>query len=652
MKDYQYTTFLLSLFIKHVSEENKKSYGVTSDYLSETVRKLFENTSGRTMFESNASFQVFVKKINARNWDLSEAGQKKIEVNDDFYTKVDFITQYMFGCNFNDWKKQIDSLKNITTLEKIYYKKIYDFFDHEHQNKTVFEKIRDKYKIKDDELGWFLTTTPELIFNNIIRDQSSNSNDKYYGIDENQSQLMSSPIQFNAKPKNYDVSQNKIISNLTPTSIINNIDGIFIIHALSPNTDSLFLLLELGRFSRIASSIIYETEKRTKQKIVAKILCTDDVWSLHNKTVKDFEKTIEGNINFDKTIHLRRKVYNKLIQHINDDESFTFEFSSFADTTGKNQTKSKEEIDEEVKQYYKFSSSKPEFNQFNKIIHDVENANGFLENLNKYFSKEGDIDMNTIKYVLFQRYLQLNYNNYLKIGIRREFDFDTTFDHLNTELSTQHNIQHNIQHNLTGLYFKDYYVYSKIDKKSIKAKLHPYFFPSGDFLKKHIGDKNIFDGFFKKNGDAYIAKQNQFDQFISGMEKDVILLSDTRDYNKINRIINKYHIRELSTIISDLLCFIYYYFDKDFAYSIISNIDLGEEFNQVWEESYDTNNKRKNIYSDHIKSSVKASYNATKLPFYFYPYLFSMNTDKELAESYKKEYSKLIHITLKELSKD
>ena len=134
----------------------------------------------------------------------------------------------------------------------------------------------------------------------------------------------------------------------------------------------------------------------------------------------------------------------------------------------------------------------------------------------------------------------MEYKNYLKVGIFREFEFDDTFNQLNSD-----NLIIGKDYKFYGLYFKDYPVKVPKKKNSFEErKTHPYFFPSGAYYKT-IKDKYFNDGlnketFLKKDNAKKIGHQKNFDNMMTELSDNIILMSDYDNPNKINKIIERY----------------------------------------------------------------------------------------------------------------
>jgi hypothetical protein len=86
------------------------------------------------------------------------------------------------------------------------------------------------------------------------------------------------------------------------------------------------------------------------------------------------------------------------------------------------------------------------------------------------------LDRDTFMYFLLQYFHQAQYENFLKIAVRRERDFDEPFRQLH--LSEAAHKAHSTQ---ASLYFRDYYFdYDGNSKDYPYLTVHPYYFPSGN----------------------------------------------------------------------------------------------------------------------------------------------------------------------------
>lgn len=653
----EHLKFLFNTFQKFLREKyNIVSPSLLDDEFSEKAYLYTNEVGFNGVLSSKTSFRnqydtyigEIIKKGNKGATDR-ETLNKWLDSKYNPRYFLEFITIHFFRTPFRVWlKNNTISPENIdNAFRNLYFNKLFNsFYDTDKTEDSILKDIQEKNNLSKSDQEWILGVIPEIFLNESIRYDRN----EYFGLYDNGTQYMSNPILFNGDISKYQLrNSGKILESNNIVDLSSNYKGTYLVHALSPVDDSIFLLCELGRFARISHSanVHYKTKKTTK------IICVDEEWSQNNLTVEELKNGM--NLDYERTEKLRMKIYKRILNNLGENVE-EFKFSGFKEVKNEAQKaiSNYRSIDREVEQYNKLANEEELFNHlknYDEIIKDVESSTKFIENIKVSFaSKSNSIKKSIIRYVLFQRYLQINLENYLKIGVFREFDFDHTFNQLN---GSQKKITKDYQS--YGLYFKDYTV--KVPKKSNQKKeiiyedrrIHPYFFPSGDYYNTL---KNKYKIDFTKlkaesTGEFFPQKKEQYDKLIAELKSNVILISDFNNYNKILSIINRYRIKELAVIMCDFFSFIYYYFNKKDSLDLFRNSKFSKEFLNIWKASYsskETRNER--IYSEHFSNFLAFSYNTSTVPFYFYPYIFAFDELEDEEKFYKERYAMLIMNTL------
>ncbi len=643
--------FLVYTFVDFLRKKYMiKTTSLNDEELSDKAFKYTSTVGLNNALENKTTFRnQYQNYIDAviDNKKLPEEWLSKSKIA---YPFLEFITIHFFKTPLKSWLKNNsisnDNINN--TFSNLYFDKLFNYFsEHDDSEDSILKRIKDENKLSKSDQEWILGVVPEIFLNKSIR--KGETQKEYFGLYDGGTQYMSNPILFNGDSKKYHKDNEKKLYSKTVFDLYQNYKGTYLVHALSPLDDNMFIFCELGRFARISDSanIFFEEKKE------AKIFCVDDDWSEYNLTIKELE--IGGaDLDYVKNKQLRKKIYEKILININKTEQ-KFRFHNFKEVQEQFEEKN---IDKEVDQYHKLATNKSVSiellkNDYNEIIKDVETSTEFINNIKKSFvsDEEDTLEKNIIKYVLFQRYLQVNLEKYLKIAILREFDFDNTFNQLNGSQKTTKK-----DYESYGLYFKDYVV--KVPKKDskngyINRKTHPYFFPSGDYYNTLKNESDIkFKGIRKKDGTFFKEEKAKFDALISNLKKNVILVSDYNDYDKILEIINRYRMKELAVIMCDFISFIYYYFDLHISSDLFKESGFNKEFLQNWKKSYHAGKRDKTVYKKHFSNFLAFSYNTNPVPFYFFPYIYAFEELEKEEKTFKEQYAKLIHNTLIKINND
>jgi len=421
----------------------------------------------------------------------------------------------------------------------------------------------------------------------------------------------------------------------TPAKELKNYEGLLLTHALSPYSENLGLILELGRFLRIATTLGFRRKEKREQCMV---MLTGRRWCQHNWVCQDFGVQADDLI---PAVQFRRKLYQKLklnikevdfnnikkltpklkkeLDHdltINEIEliAMALEYSDFAKfmfgdlDVDKDQKLSPSE-QKAVLQFInnmkngKTSLGASDIEKFfsNRLVRDSnEHHYTILDTVANHLKK---FDVNSFKYFLLQRYSQLFFNNFLKISIKREQNFDIPF----AELNQMEKIN---GYELHGMYFNDYH----FDKD--KNKVHPYYFPSGSLYTRY-------------------PKPIDFEQ-------RAILIFDVLDAQRVKKIkslIHEMDSAQLAIIMGDLFSFIQHFFtgNQEFQEAFKPLIKpLGIEFMASWRKY--TNNKREDTFEVELDRFMglwlTPWYEKATVPYYFFPYIFTLpDSQAELERS-------------------
>ncbi|MCX7759352.1 MAG: hypothetical protein N2169_07100 [bacterium] len=225
------------------------------------------------------------------------------------------------------------------------------------------------------------------------------------------------------------------------------------------------------------------------------------------------------------------------------------------------------------------------------------------------------VDFVTFLYFFLQYYHQLRYKGYLKVSVARERDFDESFRLIDSKMTKDERDERD----LAGLYFPDYeYGKIEINNKSEKLTALPYYFPSGTIYK-----------LFRNN--------------LEGAINHCIILNDgcnqTDKTEKIKTILKSCDKFSKARLISDLLSFAHLFAlknsnvrnkVKNWMQSIRSK-DFSKTLLNSW-DIYASDNSNKTFSHDCKEWSYLAFTVFAKdipIPYFFLPYLWENEVSVE-----------------------
>jgi len=311
--------------------------------------------------------------------------------------------------------------------------------------------------------------------------------------------------------------------NLSDISSFDSFKKTLICHALSPNGDTIFLLADLGRSLRISASINKKLH----------IMLADQEWSRYNWVVQDY-----GDDNLSRNFSFRQKLYNML--GINFDACNLTNVGSFNREYIERLAYEYEDFSKSIfgEKYIKKKLTSKEISYLKdklKLItvnyhEDLFNLSFFSQKLKAekeilFISLEylRSLDKKSFTYYLTQRFHQYKYQNFLKIAVRSEKNFDVPFYELDKIEKTNHGVSH-------AIYFDDY-ILNSTDNGEVFVI--PYYFPSG----------SLYQG--KKDIKYYQDK--------------VLLLDDYNNQKKFLSKISQMPFPHNARLISDFFSFIHFF---------------------------------------------------------------------------------------------
>jgi len=532
---------------------------------------------------------------------------------------LNVFEQILQDSKYSRREKQDEKLKNF-------------FFEKLKGCKAIIKSnLANDFLCKEEDLEKFLVSNPTLIFSLI--------NHEYEYICDN-----GQNVPFVSKIHRFDASQQSETN--TKIEISKTSKGFFLGHSLSPHSESICLLYELGRFKRISDLF----------GVKHNIYITDVGWAEFNKSVIEILKGSEDKkSNLSQCIFYREKLYSKLnigyskVKSQNQYEiNNTFidvkeqsveysKVSSFIEKSIKpNQKDEKDEKD--ILTFLKLLSSSDSFptvvsKELTLLKYSIFRERKALSVIQTVLEHFKSLDYATFFYTLQQRFAQHQFCDGVKIAVESEQTFDDAFVKMEK-------VDENFEYNFSAIYYKHYYF-----KKENNELLNilPYTFPSGRLW--------------------YNAKKNTRDNIMESIliaENNTILLWDHTSelkQNKIRRLISEMDSWELAIQMSDLFSFCNYFFcEKDITFwgglfNILDKID-GGECSASW-KAYRSNVK---ILDDFCEKFTTLWYNDTSLPYFFYPFIyieyygFSQNKpDVSMLNSIRTIFSDLIIYILKNL---
>ncbi len=485
-------------------------------------------------------------------------------------------------------------------------------------------------KIREDDVDEFISAFPQILSSIACKDMF-NHNAVYNLI--NVSDLTS----FN---------HNNLNSKFVSHKLISDFKGIFLGHTLSPYPDNITLLCELGRLKRVEEIF----------KLKATIILTDVQWAKINRGVQILqengfsEESITESLN--ECFHNRKKMYGLLgfsekknnfkILDNKPNSSYT-QFRNLDEATFKKDIKDFSKLGLKIEEIAKSSDFKGYTvesiierlrNKSNDVLNKVEKIdvlkfltyskqlvgdNKILDVLNVIFGSHKNFSQQTFEYVFLQRYAQHFYSDYLKIGGKPEYNFDLTYSYLDSFDNLK-------EHNMNSLYFEQY-CFEKGNN------VIPYYFPSLSLMNNN-----------KK---------------IDEIENNIIFISDYKNDEKIENIINKMSLSQIAIQLSDLLSFCIYFFrnkqsfwdslinftqrfDKNLSRSILNEIKKGEE------------NGLDKEYLNHFGNiALDITYDKNHMPYYYYPYAIAIyandKKNMKLTAKYRRYYANFLIYTLTQI---
>ncbi|MCG8096643.1 MAG: hypothetical protein JAZ17_23980 [Candidatus Thiodiazotropha endolucinida] len=456
---------------------------------------------------------------------------------------------------------------------------------------SPYDALEKALKIDKEWVGFLLPSIPELIFS-VIGSETKKHN--------NLTRLW----------------------NLGAGDHPSTLDGIVSCHALSPMGDTINFLADLGRNARISVTLGKEFH----------IMLADRDWTRLNWVVQDYGehnltrsedwrksvyKSIGGQVhvsNLDNSGHTKRRVIESLASSYTELSRALFG----KDNIGK---RIENEKAKELVSGFTFSTkTEPSICLLKNDIVDKNIGKEFrvikqlMDNLKR-------VDESTFTYYFAQRYHQYRYNNYLKLAVRSERNFDIPFFEID---SSEDKDKLGIT---KAIYFKDY-ILGLNGETNEEEFVIPYYFPSGSLYQ----DSNKLD--------EYLLK--------------VIMLDDYEDEQKFVRIFDRMRYPHNARLASDYLSFIHMYLsnNKGDLRVFRSNIrKIIKEYSPELADSWGTYTKSNKdfsksvmIWRDYVFSKWPSK---LKLPYYFYPYI--LLSDDGPHNEFGMMLFKLFNLTVKNI---
>ncbi|WP_417915016.1 hypothetical protein [Candidatus Electronema sp. JM] len=391
------------------------------------------------------------------------------------------------------------------------------------------------------------------------------------------------------------------------------IDKSLVCHGLSPESDTILVLAELGRSVRLTKALGLKT---------IEILLADISWVKYNRSISqkfDNNKTFLDKLRV--CIDKRKRLYRALnlnyttfgITDYGENDSYIKKTSILQATTkyrelakvlwgeralygqdskirtiiGKQFNVLGKKDLQDIPEYLQVLLNFDEFgNALETSLRDELAVLRTLSNLFSTFEEEIFI------YYFAQYFAQRKYNNYLKIAPYSEIKFDEPFKenhaHFNKFIKTEHHNDDSIES--SNIYFPQY--------RLGKYEILPYTSISGDVIRKNI----------------------DIDQFYS----ETILLEDSSpaETEKILQVLKDTPVEHRNRLMSDILSFLHFLFStssiEKYRYDKIKNCikRLNENiFDQIF--SSETINSYNQIFPDALKAIADKS---VVLPFHIIPY--------------------------------
>ena len=504
-----------------------------------------------------------------------------------------------------DKRKKESNSKKLSTLKNM-------FFDELKKCPTInLSTLSQRLRVKEDEILRFIVANPTIVFSLIDKDYvSTNDNGKLtylvskaYHYNANQIGINL----FNEQNEDFDDFYNggKDNKEEKETTLSNKSDdkGIFLGHSLSPYSESICLLYELGRFKRIAE--IFKTKH--------KIFLTGADWAEYNNSVRQIDVPKD---NLNSCLSFRDKLYKQMgidyeiinaqyqYQGIDINKQST-EYATYSDfleqaTIMRHKNAEKQQMLNFIEQLCNrgtnFETLPNELQLLTFSIIDDKKNLYVIHTVKKHFDL---LDYNTFFYTLQQRFAQHKYIGWTKIAVESEQKFDASFIKME-------NAEGNPFH-FGAVYYKHYYFKKENDRP---LNIIPYTFPSG----------RVWD-------DAKKEKSNNIPEAIKKAVSDIILIWDFENSkpSKIKKLIDGLDLTELAIQMSDLFSFCNSFFSiyqnhlkfwNDLK-NILYNIDKGECYTS-WEKCLN----QQSLLNDFCDKFLTVWYDDVIIPYFFYPFLY------------------------------
>ena len=491
------------------------------------------------------------------------------------------------------WLDVLDQLIDNISFRELYFKELYDLKD-KVGSLNIIKYFSKRYNLHENDVTQYIYAMPNSIFS-IINDKS-NKNEPSKIFEYSSDGLR------DCNTSNFfqDYHKDPVKIETLKTAVLS--------HSLSPYSESLALLCELGRYKRIVSAFDMDPY----------IILTTVNSIKYNKAIELANSKIKLTENLKKCFEFREKLYSRL--------SLNFDIREISDIFPKN--KKWKNINEESEYYTEYSYALME--HIEDIVRDIEepyfNLLKTIDNLkNKLTEKKylllpttdsmrniyiisaikkyfGRLDQDTIIYSLMQRYSlhDEKYHGALKIGDKSEQRLDFAFAKMDTyDLGT---------HKMYGLYFSNYF-----------------------FKNEHISHTSS-SGFLKET-----------ETLDDACEKTILLFDYSNDErkSKVKKLINNIELVQLATQLSDLFSFCYYFFcENNFHYKNdfwngCRNIFEEFEFLEIYESIKSHDEK---LMCDFQNAMFSIWYDKIKPPYFYYPYIVSLSLSINMNSIKEKNY--------------
>lgn len=514
------------------------------------------------------------------------------------------------------------------------------------------QKFSESIRVTKDELLEFIVGNPTLLFSFIDKD--------YLTVKERNLDipLVSKIYHFNTEIETdlfkeatedfddfFNGGKNLEKPFNAKLSKANKNPGLFLGHALSPHSDSICLLYELGRFKRIAD--IYG--------VPHKVYLTDPNWAKYNRSASEVHENENKRVAVLKQcFDFRKRLYEKLRIDIDKIQEGDIKSENGKITAPKIKESASEfaQYSEHIKKI-EVDPKKDKIPQWLKILENLcspDNSDSYVDKLPPELkilalTIVGDtknlfaihttlrhfrsLDENTFYYTLLQRYVQHQYKGWVKLAVESERKFDASFIKLDK-------VDDHKESNWGAVYYKHYY-FTK-GKDSYPLNVIPYTFPSGRVWKRADGDLQ------------------------KAIDNTILLWDFEGDrQEKIRKIIGQIDLKQLAIQMADLFSFSNYFFDEEFwtgrtdskgeyrlgLNDLLNELDSGSA--KAWQQ-YRENPEMLKTFCQYF---LTMWYAEMELPYYFYPFMHvhKAEKEKEFEAKLRKTYANIIIYTLTELNK-